>query len=131
MPALCLQEGFFHPARNHAILLVVTDNEPSQTRRVVAVVVAVCSADPLWTNGAARLSAAEEDARDNLEYYATEDDEGEENEPDGGDWGLGRLLLGHLLDLLAGLAHFRLLLLGELEVRPSLLGSLRHGEVEV
>lgn len=46
-------------------------------------------------------------------------------EPDGGDGGLGRLLLGHLLDLLAGLAHLGLLLLGELEVRPSLLGGLR------
>lgn len=94
-----------------------------------------------------RLSAAEEDAGQDLEYYTAEDDEGEQacrderlcqrtflitnswgivrhTEPHGGDGRLDRLLVA-LLDLLAGLAAAGLLLLDELQVRASLLRSLR------
>lgn len=45
-------------------------------------------------------------------------------EPDGRDGRLGRVL-GPLLDLVLGLAHARLVVLGELEVCPPLLGCLR------
>ncbi len=51
-------------------------------------------------------------------------DEGARTEPDGRDGRLRRVL-GPLLDLVLGLAHARLVVLGELEVGPPLLGCLR------
>lgn len=54
---------------------------------------------------------------------------GVHTEPQGGDGRLGSLL-GPLLELLAGLAAPRLLLLDELEVRASLLGGLRLQSID-
>lgn len=79
MPTPCLRYWCFFRAAQ-AILDAAAVNDPSQMRRVMrgcrrsfcptVSVVRSCRS--------ARSSAAEEDARDDLEYYAAEDDEREE-----------------------------------------------------
>lgn len=54
-----------------------TTHNPSQIWRIVVVVV-VCPLRLWWSYRSARLSAAEEDAREDLEYYPAEDDESEQ-----------------------------------------------------
>lgn len=63
-----------------AILNPAAAHGPSRIWRIVVVVV-VCPLRLWWWSSSfrsVRLSAAEEDARENLEYYSAEDDESEQ-----------------------------------------------------
>lgn len=70
----------------------------------------------------------QEEARKDLDNKTAKDDKGKDTQPDRRD---GRLLhlLGTALQVGFGLAAARVLVLGELEVAPPLLGSLGHCEL--
>lgn len=76
----CLHSSFKRDSSTrHAVVPFLKSRPPITPGKHGASWLLPSSSVARWIHRAARLSAAEEDARDNLEYYAAKDDEAEEN----------------------------------------------------